>query len=386
MSIVLYGNGSSGNHGCEAIVRGTASLLGEDMLLQSEDPREDKKYGLDKIVRIRNARTGKRPVFPFLQAYLKYRLTGDYYDLDGLAYLPGIRSLRKQERLALSVGGDNYCYGGTGLYAYLNRQYHKNGFKTVLWGCSINPEVLEDKAVREDLFSYDLITARESITFECLRQHTDRVLPAPDPAFFMPPCEVNLSEHFLQRPVVGVNVSPMVLSYADEPDKVIQNYKEMIRFIIRETDSCVALIPHVVWQSNDDRAALKILHEAFRESGRVFMIKDCAAPALKYIISRCSCFVGARTHATVAAYSMGVPTLSVGYSVKARGIARDLFGSEEGYSVPVGRLDAPKVLCRLFEDIYADRERIERHLENKREMYLSTMPYAIERVKQLGQI
>ena len=37
-------------------------------------------------------------------------------------------------------------------------------------------------------------------------------------------------------------------------------------------------------------------------------------------------------------------------------------------------------------DIYADRERIERHLENKREMYLSTMPYAIERVKQLGQI
>ena len=386
MSIVLYGNGSSGNHGCEAIVRGTVGLLGEDLLLQSEDPREDKKYGLDKIVRIRDARVGKGPVPAFLQAYVKYRLTGDYYDLDGLAYLPGIRSLRKQAGLALSVGGDNYCYGGTGLYAYLNRQYHKNGFRTVLWGCSINPEVLKDKAVLEDLGRYDLITARESITYECLRQHTDQVLLAPDPAFFMPARETDLPAFFKRGPVVGVNVSPMVLGCADDPDKVIENYKEMIRFIIGETDSCVALIPHVVWQSNDDRTALKNLHEAFRESGRVFMIKDCAAPVLKYIISKCSCFVGARTHATIAAYAAGVPTLSVGYSVKAKGIARDLFGSEEGYSIPVGRLDAPKVLRRLFEGIYSDREQIRSHLENNREMYLSTMPYAVERVTKLGQI
>lgn len=386
MNVVLYGNGSSGNHGCEAIVRGTASLLRVDLLLQSEDPREDKKYGLDQIVRIRNARAGKRPLPAFLQAYVKYRLTGDYYDLDGLAYLPGIRSLRKQAALAFSVGGDNYCYGGTGLYAYFNRQYHRNGFKTVLWGCSINPEVLENKAVLEDLGSYDLITARESITFESLRQHTDHVLLTPDPAFFMPACKTDLPEFFMRRSVVGVNVSPMVLSYAENPDRVIENYKEMIHFIINETDSCVALIPHVVWQSNDDRKALGILHEAFRESGRVFMIQDCAAPALKYIISKCSCFVGARTHATVAAYSSGVPTLSVGYSVKARGIARDLFGSEEGYSIPVERLDAPKVLRCLFESIYSEREEIRSHLENIRESYLSTMPYAVEKVKKLGQI
>ena len=49
------------------------------------------------------------------------------------------------------------------------------------------------------------------------------------------------------------------------------------------------------------------------------------------------------------------------------------------------RISSGKYDDRLL-DIYADRERIERHLENKREMYLSTMPYAIERVKQLGQI
>jgi len=37
-------------------------------------------------------------------------------------------------------------------------------------------------------------------------------------------------------------------------------------------------------------------------------------------------FAGARTHATIAALSSGVPTLSFAYSIKALGINRDVFG------------------------------------------------------------
>ena len=51
------------------------------------------------------------------------------------------------------------------------------------------------------------------------------------------------------------------------------------------------------------------------------------------IISKCRFFVVARTHATIAAYSTGVPTIVISYSVKSRGIARDLFGDEKGYAV-----------------------------------------------------
>ena len=39
--------------------------------------------------------------------------------------------------------------------------------------------------------------------------------------------------------------------------------------------------------------------------------------------------MGARTHATIAALSSGVPTLSLAYSRKAYGINQDLFGSQE---------------------------------------------------------
>ena len=49
MNITLYGNGASGNHGCEAIVRGTVALLGAEknsFRIQSAEPQEDKFYNL----------------------------------------------------------------------------------------------------------------------------------------------------------------------------------------------------------------------------------------------------------------------------------------------------------------------------------------------------
>jgi polysaccharide pyruvyl transferase WcaK-like protein len=58
--------------------------------------------------------------------------------------------------------------------------------------------------------------------------------------------------------------------------------------------------------------------------------------------------VGARTHATIAAYSTGVPTLVVGYSVKSKGIATDLFGTDKNYVVPVQDLQDQNKLTEAF--------------------------------------
>ena len=61
----------------------------------------------------------------------------------------------------------------------------------------------------------------------------------------------------------------------------------------------------------------------YKSTGRVMLVQDCNCEELKGYISRCRFFIGARTHATIAAYSSQVPTLVVGYSVKAKGIAKD---------------------------------------------------------------
>ena len=53
-NIKLYSHGGSKNHGCEAIVRGTYKVINKPMVLYSMNPDEDIKYGIDKIITIKN--------------------------------------------------------------------------------------------------------------------------------------------------------------------------------------------------------------------------------------------------------------------------------------------------------------------------------------------
>jgi hypothetical protein len=53
----------------------------------------------------------------------------------------------------------------------------------------------------------------------------------------------------------------------------------------------------------------------------------------------------------------------VGYSVKARGIARDIFGTERGYVVPVQSLRTGGELTAAFEDLRRREDNIRRHYE-----------------------
>ena len=78
-------------------------------------------------------------------------------------------------------------------------------------------------------------------------------------------------------------------------------------------------------------------------------------------------FIGARTHATIAAYSTCVPTLVLSYSVKSRGIARDIFGTEEHYVLPVQELQDPDELANGFDWLSANEMTVRDHL-------IKTMP------------
>ncbi len=112
----------------------------------------------------------------------------------------------------------------------------------------------------------------------------------------------------------------------------------------------MVLVPHVTWRSSDDRYPLGDIYREFRGDKRVLMLPGgLNAPQTKGYISRCRFFVCARTHASIAAYSTGVPTLVLGYSVKARGIARDLFGEETGLVLPVQELSDARQLIDLFD-------------------------------------
>lgn len=372
MKLVIYGNGSAGNHGCEAIVRGTTALLGKNngFIVHSAKPNDDILYGLNEIAEIRPATAEVKKNVRFLTAFAKMKMLKKYTDMDGLRYVSGIKRAAIETRLALSVGGDNYCYPGTEIYGWLNKEYRKNGFKTVLWGCSVEPDIVAKNNVSKDLASYDLIVVRESLSFEAIKKVQKNVVLAPDPAFFMEAKKCEIDEHIKAGNVIGINVSPHILKCETDFGIAYENYKKLVSYILKNTDSYIALIPHVVWASNDDRKVLQKLYDDFDHNERLVLVEDHTAPELKYIISKCRMFIGARTHATIAAYSSCVPTLVVGYSVKARGIARDLFGSEENYVIPVQQLKEPEQLTTAFRWMWDKQNEIRQYLCEKMPQYI----------------
>ena len=133
MKYILYGNGGSGNHGCEAIIRGTQQVLKGDYIIQSQSFEEDTKYSVN--AEISPQITGKKSKLKFINAYLNLKLFKDYTALDGIEYLDAIEKVRGKAEVALSVGGDNYCYKGTS-------NHHQSGFRyhiahRHLWKCDI---------------------------------------------------------------------------------------------------------------------------------------------------------------------------------------------------------------------------------------------------------
>lgn len=382
--VVLYGNGSSGNHGCEAIYRGTREILDCPLLIQTENEMEDRKYGIDQIACLSPSKSTNASFFHKMHAYYSLKVNRSFTEMDGIYYLNAIKKASNESNLAFSVGGDNYCYGYPEIYAYLNRMYKRYGFKTVLWGCSVEPKLTKDSKVAKDLKNYSLIVARESITYDAIKQTGANVVYCPDPAFFMKPEPVVYDER-MDKDTIGINCSPMIISNEKETGIVYQNYKKLIEYILCETDKNVALIPHVVWENNDDRKILTRLYEEFADRNRIILVEDHNAPQLKFIISKCKAFVGARTHATIAAYSSGVPTLAVGYSVKAKGIATDLFGSDEHYVLPVQSMKEDTDLIKEWKWIVSHENRIHERLDNISSEYVELRNKTVETIHQMEQ-
>lgn len=350
MKIVLYPHGGSGNHGCEALVRATCQLLeGCDISLLTRNLEQDRKYKIEQICQLRRE---SEPIsnrsLSFFKAYLSYHLLRNRDAFEALVYR-NLISTTDLPDMALSFGGDNYCYAKPTYIYIMNRLLRKRGVRTVLWGCSIEPSFIDEEML-VDLKGYDKIIARESVTYKALLEKgLENVSCFPDPAFVLKKVDLPLPKTFVEGNTVGVNVSPMIMNYEKNNGITLENYFVLVRHILENTNMNVALIPHVVWPDNDDRQPLRLLYNEFKESGRVAMIDDGTAEELKGYIARCRFMIAARTHASIAAYSQAVPTLVVGYSVKALGIATDLFGTSDNYVIPVQNLKRTDDLRNAFD-------------------------------------
>jgi hypothetical protein len=90
---------------------------------------------------------------------------------------------------------------------------------------------------------------------------------------------------------------------------------------------------------------------------------------LKWTIGRLRALVAARTHATIAAFSQAVPTLSIGHSQKAVGLNTDLFG-HTNWVVDVCDATADRVASRV-RDLLSDGDDVRRILRAQLERQMT---------------
>lgn len=359
--IAMYPHPGSSNHGCEAIVRSTKYMFNDKLFrLYSYSTNRDREFGLENQVDLVNTNELARITFRNIFYHVVQRFTGNRNCYYTYRYKP---LLRGYEEVVLSIGGDNYCYGIPQDIIFINKCLKKQGKKLVLWGCSVDTNILENQEVVDDLKSYDLITVRESLTFDALKSiGIEKLILCADPAFLLPKQDVSLPEWFIENKTIGINISPMVLKYEKYENAVINNYYKLIEYILAGTDYNIALIPHVTGIMNNDNDTISLLYDKYKQSGRIGKINVANCEVLKGYISKCRFFIGARTHATIAAYSTCVPTLVVGYSIKALGIAKDIFGDNANYVISAQSFESDTDLKNAFRWIMDREQSIRNHL------------------------
>lgn len=392
--VLLYNHGTSFNHGCEAIVRTISGIISEKypdavFTVSSAKPHEDEQYidtenGRYKFI--------LSDLFCKLSFEKKRVVTGGLCTVLGtipffsLFYKNTVKSAKEAD-IAISVGGDTYSYGKSATLTTVDRNIRKHCKNTILWGCSINPELLDPvvhKKKIESLKKFSLITARETITYDALKNlGFENVKYYPDPAFTLK--TVAPKEPLFQndRDTVGINISPLAQLFESGDSMMLKNYVNLVKFVLSETDYNVALVSHVRCQTTDDTDAAKKLMSYFPDEERIKIFDEGNATEMKGIISKCRLFVAARTHASIAAYSNCIPTLVVGYSVKAKGIAKDLFGTYEGYVLPVQELKSEGALADAFKNLSDNEESIRNHLREIMPEYIEKARAVADEVVQL---
>ncbi len=379
---IFYHHGGSGNHGCEAIVRSAVKILGKQVDLISFRPEDDFKYGLDKCVssiyRVKEiGKSGLRRIYLYVMRHFFHNKKLDYkYQFKD--------AIKCKDKAMISIGGDLYCGKDTESLTYINKLVSKRN-NSILLGCSIEPEKLKDKEIIDDMHRYHLIFARESITYNALINAgvKENVFLCADPAFQLDKIELPLPIGFEEGNTIGINVSPLVIMHETQGGILKKTYDNLIKYIIDNTNYQIALIPHVVWDGVSDLIVLNEFYERYKDTERVVLIQDHNCMELKGYISRCSMFIGARTHSTIAAYSSCVPTVVVGYSVKARGIATDLFGSIDNYVVSTQQLKTGDELVNAFLWLNDNQGAIRNQLEKIMPEYKETCFLIRERINDI---
>lgn len=288
--------------------------------------------------------------------------------VDATGGISRLLSAAREADVVLVTGADNYDYStsNTEMESINTKLFETTKGRVILYDCSLNRNNFSDETYA-DIRRFSHITVRESVTYNLFKERfaQDKLSLYPDPAFVMPMEKCVLPDGFEQGKMIGINISNLIIGkrYGLNADKILLSYHNLMEYILEKTDYKILLVQHIL-NNGFDLEALRKIYEPFKKEKRVLLMNTelLNAMQIKYVISRLNFLVTARTHASIAAYSMCVPALVVSYSVKSIGIAKDLFGDSNPYVIPLNEMIDGTELQRKFKYIMEHEVEIRNHL------------------------
>lgn len=357
MNISITNHTGARNRGCEALV--LSKILGLSKMfdqpsftLHSNDPNYD-AWRFAGLTELRWSYLTNTP-----NHFSKPWLNQLAYAVLGMAerFAPNVKGINlgsikavKSADLVVASGGDIFTSDYGNLRKHLAYPMLARKDRLYLCSHSIGPFTDKDKSYFLRLADgIGAISAREKDSYDYLKAldvQADIHLTA-DVAFTLPSLERSDARLLLQKRynlasaegLVALSISQGIVKYSGlDPESYYATFAKFCDTLI-DSGKTVVLIPHVMEKNpdnNDVIACDEVLRRMVHTSHVSVVSGEPGAVELKGVIGSCECLIGTRTHATIAAMSQGIPTVSVAYSRKAYGIMKDVYGDELGMRLTV---------------------------------------------------
>lgn len=387
IKVIFTGASLSGNKGGPALVLGTSTALKVfipkvEFVLLSTNPESDSKWSERYKIKIIEGRPRyllKAFLFGFLwMVFNKLHLPGnfllrgeiikEYSDADIIIDISGI-SFRDDFTI---LGHVIHC-ARILLGVYLKKP-------VVKYTQSLGPfnRWLNRRLAKICLKRTSLIVARGKITkryLEELKIYKEIYLCA-DPAFILDPApeerisEILINETINGKILVGISVNAVIDLKLSKDIKLQNKYTTAIckiaDYLIDKTDAYIVFIPHSV----EDIYLSKKIYGIIRNKNKVKLItNDYSVEELKGLIGRCDIFIGSRFHSLVAAISMGIPSIAIGWAHKYHELME--MAGEEEFVCDFDSMTFEELKLKI-DELYKNREKIKSELLSKHGVLLES--------------
>lgn len=386
-NIVITGVTGMRNRGVEALIVPIVQQLrlrvpSAQLSVVTQTPDyDDLRLGGDDVTFVRDC-------FPDFEKsrLLRWRAHGAQYWGRLLPMFQKMCAMIRSATIIIATGGDIFGsdYGCMRRHLWPLRIAIDAGVPVVLLAQSVGPfkTTKEAEVFRSVAQRCRFLTVRERMSYEYVTNElgisTDRIHLTADPAFLLEPVGSESARALREfygistvRPTVAVAASRGIEQYAlCDSGRHERAWSDVVEMMVQKFDVDVLFVPHVQEcdSRNDDRVTATRLLRRLGYNDRVHVAAaDHTASEFKSLIGMCEMVIAERMHAAIAGLSSGVCTVAVGYSVKAKGIMRELFAETRiagKVLIPIESFLDSETACSVVQSAWAERKMVASELQS----------------------